>query len=285
MKLGISKVFIVGVFCVPSFAAPAASAPDLSPDGVIQAAIGRVERAANADDARRQMDELVALGEREPAELVGQLVWYSAQHQGDRRARAIVGRAFSRLGAPKDVVVTALVTHLDDRDAAVRGDVRELLKGYEDRSATRPPDFSTYRAIIEDDVRHGREPRASLVELMYQSDAGTALLTMVRAYQLREPGEIKPILWAEHVVSDLLWKRRYGFAGANAVDAAALQQVELMSRHPRWWARLYAAEVVRTHPELGAAGMVDRLAGDGNGLVRAAGLAAKAKQSNSKATQ
>jgi len=269
-------MLIVALLCTPALGAPAASTPDLAPDGVFQAAIARVEKAVTPDDARQQMDALLSLGERDQANLIGQLLWYSARHVGDRRARAMVGRAFRQIAAPKDVVVTALVAHMDDRDAAVRSDVRELLKKYEDRSATRPPDFSTYRAIIEDDVRRGREPRASLIEWMYQSDEGAAVHAMLRAYQLRDPAEIKPILWAEHVVADLLWKQRYGFLAPNATDPAALQQVEAMSRHPRWWARLYAAEVIRRHPELATPGAIDRLAADGNALVRASALAVKA---------
>jgi hypothetical protein len=64
-----------------------------------------------------------------------------------------------------------------------------------------------------------------------------------------------------------------GFVSRDAVDAAAPEQIEKMSRHPAWWARLYAAEVLRRHRELGTDAMVQRLAGDGNRLVREAAAA------------
>lgn len=275
-----SRIFMVGILCSPAVAGPVVATPDISPDAGVQAAIMRIEKAAGRDDARRQIDELAAAFEGDPAGLIGQMLWHSARHAGEPRSRAVVGQILRRLAAPKRVVVTSLVTHLDDRDAAIRGDAREMLKGYENRSATRPPDFSTYGAIIEEDVRAGREPRASLVQLMFESDAGAALTTMARGYQLRDPAEIKPILWAEHVVADLMWRRRFGFVGPRAVEPAATREIEAMSRHPRWWARLYAAEIVRANPELGTAGVVDRLAGDGNGLVRSVAMAAKAKQAN-----
>lgn len=281
MRTTLGYAFVIAVLSAPLLGAPTLVTPDIAADSEIQSALAAIEKASSVEDGRRRIDEMARMADGEPDRLIGQLLWYSSQHAGEPRARVIVGRVMKRADVSKDAAVRALVNHLDDGNAGIRRDARELLKGYEDRSATRPPDFSTYREIIAEDVRAGREPRASLVELMYQSDAATALPTMVRAYQLREPGEIKPILWAEHVVSDFLWRRRFGFVAANAVDAAAVQQIEMMSRHPRWWARLYAAEIVRVHPELGAAGVADRLAGDGNALVRSAGLAAKAKQTNS----
>src|SRR5262249_6706985 len=180
------------------------------------------------------------------------------------------------IDAPRHTLVEALVPHLDNSNETIRGMVRRLLRGYEDRSATRGPDYSAYEAIIEADVRAGREPQRSLVRFMYEGEPGTAMVSMMRAYQLPDQKEIKPILWGEHSVSELLWKRRFGFAPAAAGDAAVTQELEKLSRHERWWVRLYCARIVGDHAELGTREMFDRLANDSDAMVRQAALRANA---------
>ncbi len=240
----------------------------VEPDESYQSVLKSIAQAGDRSEFERLVERLTSMGDRD--QLVGQLLWYSALDAKSPAARAVVGKVLARIDRPKTPVVRALLRRLDDPDVAVRTNVRELLRGYEDQSATRPPDFSVYREVIEEDVRARREPQASLVRHMYETDAGTALLTMVRANGLRRPAEIQPILWAEHVVSDLMWRRQFGFAAPRQVDAAAMRELEAMSRSRWWWVRLYVAEIVRSNPELGGDVVVQRLAGDGNGLVRRA---------------
>ena len=171
---------------------------------------------------------------------------------------------------PKEAAVTALAIHLDNVNPAIQREARSLLHGYEDRSATRPPDFSSYRAIIETAVRAGKEPSNSLVRFMYETDPGTALLTMMRGYQLRDPNEMKPILWAEHVIADMFWKRQFGFLVPQEVPAAALDELNALSRHDRWWVRLYVVEILRHHPDLSQPEMFNRLKEDRHAIVREA---------------
>lgn len=241
---------------------------EITPDDTFQAALADLFNAPDKAVFSRQADQLLALRAGDSKQLVAQLLWFAAQHHQDARTKAFVGNVLVRLSAPKHIIVAALAPQLDNRDETVRGMAQELLKSYEDRSATRVPDFSLYRALIEADVRAGREPQTSLVRFMYESEPGVALQAMVRAYQLREPEEIKTILWAEHVVAELLWKRRYGFVERKAVDAAAVQELEKLTRQPQWWVRLYVAEIVLAHPELGPADVVKRLQEDIDPRVR-----------------
>jgi hypothetical protein len=46
-----------------------------------------------------------------------------------------------------------------------------------------------------------------------------------------------------------------------------------MVKHDEWWARLYAAEVIRQHPELGNQPLVAELARDPHPLVQKAAKA------------
>lgn len=264
---GIGLVFAASVIAVAAVNA-VDTVVEITPDNASQASIESLINAPDKPAFNRQLDQLIERQGDDGRPLIPQLVWYAARHQQEARTKAFVGRVLAGITTPKSVIVETLVPHLDNKDIAIRGIVMELLASYEDRSATRPPDFSGYRALIEADVRAGREPRSSLVQFMYASDPGTALQTMVRAAQLRSPEEIKPILWSEHVVSELFWKRRYGFVERIAVDAAAVREIETLSRHARWWVRLYAAEIVKAHPELGEAGVVKRLKEDADIRIR-----------------
>jgi hypothetical protein len=241
----------------------------IAPDPVIQSAIsdmGRVPDKASFDVGVQRMRDAVR---GDLPRFVGQLLYYSRTNAKDAGTKPLVGRILKQLDVQKESLVAALVPHLDNADPAIVKLTRELLAGYEDQSVTRGPDFSAYRAIIEVDVMAGREPQGSLVGFMYESDPGVALRTMVRAMQLRRPEEIKPILWGEHVVAELLWKRQYGFMKPTDVDGAAVEQLEKLSRHERWWVRLYVVSIVKSYPELGSKEMIARFAADANPLVKA----------------
>lgn len=254
---------------------------EIVPDATYQAALSELAAAPDQATFDIQMDQFVRRHKDDTDRLIPQLMWYSARNSGNAKsnANAVVGRVLARLSAPREVIVSALAPQLDNKDEAILSNVRNLLRGLEDHSATRPPDFSAYRAIIEADTRAGREPQTSLVRFMYDSDPGVALQTMVRACQLRDPDEIKPILWAEHVVAELFWKRRYGFVERDFVDGATQAEIARLSIHPRWWVRLYAAAIVAAHPELGSPDVERRLKADADTRVRAVLAQPKAETS------
>jgi len=237
-------------------------------DSSYQAVLENIAKATSRTGRLQQIDNQLTLWEQDCPKLVSQVLWYAAQKQGDPSSRGVVGLVLKQLNIPKHLVVAALVPHLDERDEGIRRVTQNLLAGYEDQSVERPPDFSAYRGIIEADVLAGRAPQASLVRRMYTIDPGSALIAMMRAYQVHDPEAIKSIRWTEHVVAELLWKRRYGFADATVAGPEAVAELEKLSRHDAWWARLYVAQVVAQHSELGSASLIMRLAGDANPLVR-----------------
>jgi hypothetical protein len=109
---------------------------------------------------------------------------------------------------------------------------------------------------------------------MYASAPGEALLTLMRAHGLREPEDIKEILWAEHTVADVLWKHQYGFLDLERNEPAAVQELSKLAGHRAWWARLYAAEIMRQHAVFRNAALLERLMNDAHELVREAAVAA-----------
>ena len=239
---------------------------DISYQAALAAIAGAPDRAAR--DAAT--DNLITINQRDLNRLVPQVVLYAARNEKDPAALAVAGHVFKRLQGDKQGVIAALAPLLDDADAAIRKLTADLLRGYEDRSAVRPPDFTVYHALLEADFRALRSPQSSLVQFMFEGDPGAALLTIMRASQLRDPAEIKPILWAEHVVADLLWRRQFGFVKRDAVDPAVVRELDKLSQHKSWWARMYVAEIIRKYPELGTKVIRDRLAADPHDLVKSA---------------
>jgi hypothetical protein len=179
------------------------------------------------------------------------------------------------LDVPDDALARALAPCLGTTDAAVAKSLRNILNGLEHRAPGRRPDFSVYRGIIEERVRGGEPLPVGLIRYLYDADAGMAMLTMMRAQQLREPAKIKTILWAEHVVSDVLWKQQYGFLAPSEVDPAATRQLSSLATHEAWWARLYVAEIMRQHAAFRQADLTNALARDVNEFVRESATSAQ----------
>jgi hypothetical protein len=241
----------------------------LRPDPAVQAAIANAMTARTLEERSDALGQLRAADDASHQRLIRQLVYYSSHADNTKDAMA-AGAIIRRLDIPDSVVIKALVPLLGTTDADLRQSVRNILGGFEGRGAGRRPDFSAYRAAIADRVREGKEPAEELIRYMYESDPGEALLTLMRAYQLRRPAELKELLWAEHVVSDVLWKQRNGFLKRDEIEPAAAQELASLAGHEAWWVRLYVAEIMHQHPAFRQPGLVETLQGDAHHLVREA---------------
>lgn len=260
-------VVVMGLHAHPTAQARDSEPALLPPIERFQAAIAALAEAKNQAAVSDAIDHYVALAPEDTHELARQALWYRSANEHKAGSQAVVGRIFKRLERDKKSLIAALVRLLDD-DVSLQRYAQDALRGYEDRSALRPPDYSIYHTILEDDFRASGMPQPSLVKFMYEGDPGVALLTIMRASQMRDPAEMKPILWAEHVVADLRWRRQFGFVEAKAVDSAVVRELDKLSQHTAWWARLYVAEMIRQHPELGTKTIRERLAADSHELVR-----------------
>lgn len=241
---------------------------ETAPIAEYQAAIAELATVESRSDFAGKLDRLLAMDGPDRKVVVGQVLHFAARGERDEKTAGIVGEVVRQLAESKEVLVAAVVPHLDNADEGVQKAAREVLAELEDRSASRPADLSVYYGIVESAIRAGERPQASLVMHLYEVDPGQAMLLMMRAHQLRGAEELRPILWAEHTVSDLLWQRRFGFVERTATTPAARAEIAKMSASRQWWARLYAAEMIGRHPELGDAAMAKRLAEDEEPLVR-----------------
>jgi len=225
--------------------------------------------AAADDDANRRqlLNQIRALGAAPHHEAIRQSVAFVADARSTRDAMG----AAQLVGELKDsdrMLIESVSPLLDSADAKLADTADNILAGLEHRSAERRPDLSVYREILADGIRDGQPRPDALIEHMYNADAGYAMLTLMRAHQLRDPDEIKEILWAEHVVSNTLWKQRYGFLPADQAEPQAIGQLERLSRHHAWWTRMYVAAVMRQSASMRSDTVIQMLQQDADPLVR-----------------
>ncbi len=103
---------------------------------------------------------------------------------------------------------------------------------------------------------------------MYARHPGKALLAMQQVYVQADRRRTRELLWAEHVVADVVWKHQNGFLEKTKVEPEAATQLEKLSQDQTWWVRLYVAEILRQHPAFRTPALVDRLKDDPHELVR-----------------
>lgn len=239
----------------------------ITPDPLIQSAIrGLVIR----ESGEAFMDHLGVLREESGESferLIPQLIYHSIRSKSTREGM-VVPFIIDQLGIRDQHLVAALIPYLGTRDPQVERAVRNWLAGTEDRSYPRGPDYSQYRAFIAFKVQNGEEPPRGLVQYMYRAEPGLAMLTFMRAYGLAGRKEAKPILWAEHLVADVLWKWKHGFLKRGVVEPEAVEALWDLSDHPRWWARLYVAEIMRQHPPFRTDELIAVLLADPDESVR-----------------
>jgi len=248
------------------------------PDKAIQSAIETTVRAfakINGDEegektgqAFRELRRLVALTGKDRVNLMRQLIYFQA-HATDEFQATIPDILIRQAEIGETWIVTAIAPLLDTEDlpvCAVAARLATLVENAGDGAAEK--NFSYYAGYLATCKRTAREPDLPLIERMFGIAPGLALVTLASIHLPAEPRPIKSVLWAEHVVADVLWKEDKGFEKA-AADArpAAIEQLDLLSKREDWWARLYVAEIIREHKELRTPELIARLEKDEHPLV------------------
>jgi hypothetical protein len=247
----------------------------LVPDPKVQSALADAMACEKWHELCPPLARLAEITGRKADRLVPQLLFYATRvEQGGSDERMIRFAAFragvGRLEIPVPHVVAAVVPYLGSRDAKVRRTVEELLNGYEDHSATRPPDFSIYQGILESAFRQAQEPPPALVMHMYEADPSAALLTLVRSTPPKNLEDERAILLAEHSVSDVLWRLQHDFMDDAQARAAAADHLRSLARGRLWWVRCYPAYTMKSHPPLRIEEIVQLLRNDSHKAVAGA---------------
>ncbi len=277
-------VFVVAIVLTGSVVA--AQKPveklQLRPDPQIQAAIERLGSVMNAKEIQERLNELKTIGGRSYVKLIPQLLYYSCYRDNRQEGDWAAFGALAQLLEISDIsIISALVPYLDAdgsnlkigaSDKTLKAQVKDVLGGIERRSFFRPPDFTCYVGVMRVPLSAGRLPPTGLVDHVYDTHAGTALLTMLSLFT-RDIQQRREILWAEHVVRDFRWKKKHKFqqAAEKALPNAA-DQLEKLARHELWWARRYVAAIMQQEPTLRDDRIIRLLRHDEHPLVKKAML-------------
>jgi len=211
--------------------------------------------------------------------IVPQLLYFQQTYRPATRREAIdshfaVEKLIDRLEIREGQYLQGILPYIGTDDPQLRKRINSILKLVESGNAG-TPDFSYYRSVLDSYHRTRGCIPVELVRHMFRRSPGQTLLVCMRLYAEDYMQVWKPVTWAEHVVSEVLWKQEHSFLKRDEIEPAAAEQLDMLSRHDGWWARLYVAEIMRQHPEFRVDETVQRLANDKNELVRQAAAALK----------
>ena len=260
---------LIEAVCCAAEAQSPSKAPALLPNKAIQDSLRALTPGQFKTEAewKARLNSLKEISGNRFEVLLPQLVYWSANSRGMEEAM-LPAAIIEQLGISEHAFPGALWPYLDSDDPKIRKAVRGIIVGTEDVSASRPPDFSDHAAVLSARFRSKESVPKPLVAYMFERAPGQAVLSCMRVYAQQDLAAWKSTLWAEHVVNDVLWKQENGFLKPHETEPAAVEQIDKMSRRAEWWVRLYAAEIMRQHPEFRAAEIVERLAKDENDLVK-----------------
>lgn len=250
-----------------------------TPDPAVGTALADLASAADSAEREAAWQRIQALDRSDRGELIRGLVYFTRDAQSTR-AGMIAGTVIAELEIAPRTVIEALVPMLESTDDSLIAQVARVLSQYEDVSAARPPDYSVYREIIEQADRENAPIPRGLVAHMMRSHPTTALITMTRALRLgeRDHAALKRLLWADHVIQDVIWKQQHGFLNANRVEPAAEAQLDVLLEEEAWWVRLYAARTLDSHPAFRNPARINQLVSDRDRQVREAAAAMAATE-------
>lgn len=200
----------------------------------------------------QQIDKLRKISEKTGKRtILLQSVWFGSRGKDVKEAMAKY-LVIRHLDISTEEVLDALIPYLDTTDVAIKKEIVKLLQRAENWHEDMPvPDFTCYERYIQDAIKKKQDPSHALLEHIYDSSPGRAFLLMLKVYtQEIEHEKVKPLLWAEHVVAEMFWKRDNGFLEPKQSDPEAIRQLEYLAERKEWWARLYVAEIVRKNTEL-----------------------------------
>jgi hypothetical protein len=240
----ISRLLMTILFALVAFHNALANgkkeADALVPDQGVQDAIIAVFGSTSDAQFAERLEKLKAIAEKNPVALVQQIILYSVKAKGEEGLAAY--GLLGQLGVENSEIVRAILPLFGTTDAVLR-QCLSLLTGQLEGERLEEPYFGDY----EDFIRSEKEAPNELVLYMFKKNPARALLLMMRVFGEKELEARKPILWAEHIVSDALWKQKHQFLKPDEVTPEAMEQLRKLSERKEWWARLYVAVILRTH--------------------------------------
>lgn len=224
---------------------------------------GVVSEKTRAERVARCMD----LAKDDHLKLLRQAVVYSATKSPraeEDPVLAVVGLV-DWAKDPKLLILT-IIPLLNSPDPKVQQSVRIFqgraeaanavltIRGYED--------FFTFY-----DIRGWPLPRA-LVENLFHKNPSETLLTLDAALRTNAE-QRRQLRWTEHVVSDFIWKKQNNRLNGDSEKTLAQEELVHLLSDPRWWARLFVAEILDNYAELRTPDALKKLGQDDDPAIKA----------------
>jgi hypothetical protein len=222
----------------------------------------------------RELENLQKFSSRDTIKYIHQAIIYATGDPGKKDPTAH-GMAFFSFVKAADLdrsdldMILAMIPLLQTKDPKVA----QLIDSIQGRveSHTERPDFSSYGNLLSAYFTQKSEPPRQLMLYMLHKSPGQGMVTIARemAPSPSKPELYRKILWAEHLVSDYLWKKENQFLNADGTDQnQALKELKPLCDLPYWWVHLYAAEILNKHPELRTLDLTSRLKKDDDPAVK-----------------
>lgn len=172
------------------------------------------------------------------------------------------------LQIPRDMLLSAIVPQLNPGKqlyGLLDGNDRDMAQYLEYQADDDSSSFRAYANYLSKHKKRGLPP--GLIGYMIHKQPGKALVCVTDVF-VKETKQSKELLWAEHVISDIIWKHDYGFLPKTKTEPEAITQLYILSKYDEWWVRLYVAEVMRQHKAFRQPEIIERLKKDEYLLVR-----------------
>lgn len=195
----------------------------------------------------------------EPGFLAAQLLHYGVRSENEL-AWYVFAIVIQRTRIRADELVAGAAPFLLSDDRRERAVADHLLKLAATKDGA-PPDLDAFISSIDGNP--------ALIRWMYEFAPGPAMIAIGKSMRQEAPeGEVRSLIFAEHVIADTIWKQQRLFLPKDEVEPEAAEQLALLAASESWYARLYAAEIMRQHRGFRDDDLIDRLALDENALVR-----------------
>ena len=218
------------------------------------------------------LKELVA----DKGEIVKQVAVFAATPTDDEQRPLVAIMILQLLDLPPSIVIPQLAPYLDADNSRLRSFVREWFQGHDnagsDESPLKPVNYEDYKNYVRGLVNTQQEIPDVFVGYIYERSPERALLVF---YSAMAPPRDKDILLSEQIVSNALWLKKNDFEDRFQQSLPhAVAELAKLAKHEQWWARLYAAEIMRRHRDLRQPELWQQLGIDRNKWVSKAAKAA-----------
>ncbi len=171
--------------------------------------------------------ELGGVARGDPQILLRQVMYYYASHLNDERLAWAATTLPSHFNLSKMSIAQAAIPYINSGYEPVRREARRYLGYVENATGAAPPDYSYYESLLSRPVL---EDEDALIAYLFERSPGTAMVMMSRLRLRQDREERRVCLWAEHNISDYLWKKQHRFEEARMDSLpSASHQVEAMA--------------------------------------------------------